>query len=187
MEQVRLTWPEEASAWARQGLLLLVAVEPGQEDMPPRALPCRVVGSVSPGCPAFPVQEAPMRPDVAEESRRVVGLLGAIGVPTNLLGCAYLRTALLYVLENPGMRRGMMRGLYPQVASAHGVTARSVERAIRHAIAQTWARGGGERCRRLMGRMGSVVGDRPTNGELITLLADHLAMMRDAGGLQSLL
>lgn len=177
MEQYQLWWPEERSEWERQGMLLLVAVEPAAgAELPERALPCRVVGTLSPGTPPFPApgkrSETP-RPDVAQ---RAAQLLSAVGVPTNLLGCVYLRTALQLLQEQPQMRRGMMRTLYPLVAQRHGVTAGSVERAIRHAICQTWARGGAERYRQLLGRMGSSVGDRPTNSEFITLMADRLAL-----------
>lgn len=184
MEQYQLWWPEERTEWSRQGMLLLVAVEPAaagsqaaQEALPERALPCRVVGSLSPGMPAFP--EMLHRTGQPDAQHRAARLLSMIGVPTNLLGCSYLRTAMVLLQEKPSMRRGMMRTLYPQVAQRHGVSAGSVERAIRHAIAQTWLRGGDERCRQLLGRMSSIVGDRPTNSEFITLLADRLAMEAD--------
>ena len=109
-------------------------------------------------------------------SYAVIGvLLSAVGVPVNLLGYAYLKSALMLVAAHPEMRRGLTRLLYPQVAQVHSVTPRSVERAIRHAIGQTWARGGGERCRQLMGRYANCIGDRPTNSEFISLLADQLA------------
>jgi len=176
----QLWWPEESSALGQQGMLLLVAVEPASgAGLPGRALPCRVLGTLSPGCPAFPgmqaspAEEPSATDDAANQAAR---LLTAIGVPANLLGCAYLRTAVALVLTHPEMRRGMMRVLYPQVAQRHAVSARSVERAIRNAIAQTWARGGDTRCRQLLGRLDSSVSDRPTNAEFISMLADHLSM-----------
>lgn len=188
MEQYQLWWPEEGSAMAQRGMLLLVAVEPAEEmqgpmglagplGLPERAAPCRVVGTLSPGCPVFPAR--PEKETLPDAEQRIARLLTALGVPANLLGCAYLRTALQLVIRHPEMRRGLMRTLYPQVAQRHAVTARSVERAIRNAIVQTWARGGEERYRRLLGRLGSSVGDRPTNSEFITLLADHLTMAQD--------
>lgn len=175
MEQYQLWWPEERSEWAQRGMLLLVAVEPDGEGLPERALPCRVLGTLSPGTPPFPAAERP-NPPRSDGAQRVAQLLAAIGVPTNLLGCGYLRTALQLLMEHPQMRRGLMRTLYPQVAKQHQVTPASVERAIRHTIIQTWARGGAERYRQLLGRMGSSVGDRPTNSEFITLLADRLVL-----------
>ena len=99
----------------------------------------------------------------------------ARGVPTNLRGYGYLRSALMLALERPETLRGLGRRLYPAVAREHGASVPAVERAIRHAIAVTWLRGGGERCRRLVGRECSCVGDHPSNGELLTLLAEWLA------------
>lgn len=178
MEQFQLCWPEEQSALAQRGMLLLVAVEP-PEDGEGRAMPCRVVGTLSPGCPPFPAKQPEAPPEPLTE--RISRLLISIGVPTNLLGYAYLRTALLLSLSHPEILRGMNRLLYPQVAQQHSVTARSVERAIRHAIGQTWARGGGAHYRQLMGRSASSVGDRPTNGEFITLLTDRLTLEQHRG------
>lgn len=173
MEQYQLCWPDEQSVLAQRGMLLLVAVEP-PEDGDGRAMPCRVVGTLSPGGIPFPVQQQARQ--AAAPAERISRLLMAIGVPANLLGYAYLRTAVLLALSHPEMLRGMNRLLYPQVAQEHGVTARSVERAIRHAIGQTWARGGGEAFRRLLGRQASCIGDRPTNSEFITLLTDRLSI-----------
>lgn len=180
MEQYRLCWPEDDVA--QGGLLLLVAVEDMGTETMERSLPCRVVGRITPGGPLFTGRAAvPRESQGAEE--RVSRLLTAIGVPVNLLGYGYLRAALEEVLQRPEMLRGMNRALYPEVARRYGVSAGSVERAIRHAIVQTWARGGGERCRRLMGRQGSTVGDRPTNGEMIAMMAEWLAREGEREGI----
>lgn len=176
MEAYRLCWPESETGWPPRGLLLLVAVEPG-ENGDGRTIPCRVVGSLTPGSP-FQMPENRQDPE-----SRVTALLNAIGVPTNLRGYAYLRSALLLALSQPELLRGLNRRLYPAVAGEHGATAASVERAIRHAVASAWARGGGERCRQLMGRECSCVGDHPSNGELLTLLADRLLLERRTDGM----
>nr|MBR4281258.1 sporulation initiation factor Spo0A C-terminal domain-containing protein [Clostridia bacterium] len=161
MERYQLCWPETMDG----GLLLLVAVE-GPMDGSQRAVPCRVVGrfdAVAPGA-------AP--PEDAQE--RITRLLRAIGVPTNLRGYGYLRTALRLAWEHPEVLRGLNRRLYPAIAREHAATPQAIERAIRHAIAVTWERGGSERCHQLLGRDFSCVGERPSNGEMITLLADYL-------------
>lgn len=169
MDAYQLCWPEGEPELLRRGMLLLVAVEP-REGGDGRTIPCRVVGSLTPGSPFRPPQAR------QDPEARVTALLSAIGVPTNLRGYGYLRSALLLALSQPEMLRGLHRRLYPAVAQEHGATAPSVERAIRHAIASAWARGGGERCRQLMGRECSCVGDHPSNGELLTLLADRLLL-----------
>lgn len=147
--------------------LLLVAVDPSAADTP-GAWPCRVVGEFSPrGDAALPP---------AEDAARISRLLSDIGVPTNLLGYAYLRTALTMLLAEPSLGRCISRSLYPRVAEQHHTASAGVERAIRHAIAQTFARGGGTRYRAALGRLASSVGDRPTNSEFLAQTAERLRL-----------
>ncbi|MBQ8202582.1 MAG: sporulation initiation factor Spo0A C-terminal domain-containing protein [Clostridia bacterium] len=149
-------------------LLLLIAVEGG--CLPAAgAVPCRVVGTLMTGAPAEPCGSE-------QPGRRIPRMLAAIGVPTNLLGYVYLCTALEQMLAHPGESRSLTRTLYPAVALRHGTTARCVERAIRHAIGQTWARGGAAEYARLLGRTGSTVGDRPTNSEFLAQVAEGVRL-----------
>lgn len=145
--------------------LLLVAVNPSAADAP-GAYPCRVVGTFSPPAPAF---------SGMDDTLRVSRLLSEIGVPQNLLGCAYLRTALTLLLAEPSLGRTITRSLYPRIAQRHDTSAQSVERAIRHAIAQTFARGG-EGYRIALGRLASSVGDRPTNAEFLAQTVERLRL-----------
>ena len=144
--------------------LLLVAVDP-RAAAAPGYYPCRVVGTFAPPS-VQPVEDVP---------QRISRLLAQIGVPGNLLGCAYLRTALSLLLEEPSLGRAITRHLYPRIALAHQTSAPSVERAIRHAIAQTFARGD-EGYRTALGRLASSVGDRPTNAEFLAQMAEHLRL-----------
>lgn len=146
--------------------LLLVAVSASAADAP-GAYPCRVVGRFA----GLPV------PDGAEaDAARVSRFLSEVGVPPNLLGCAYLRTALTLLLTDPSLGRTITRRLYPRVAETHCTTVRGVERAIRNAIAQTFARSGGAGYRAVLGRMASSVGERPTNAEFLAQAAERLRM-----------
>lgn len=150
---------------AAAGTLLLVAVEnfsPGTG-----AYPCRVVGEISPVAAAEAVP-------ADDDALRIARLLTEVGVPANLLGYTYLRTALTLILAEPGLRRSMTGMLYPRVAERHGTTARSVERAIRHAIVVTWVRTGDAGYKRALGRLASCVGDRPTNAEFLAQAAERL-------------
>ncbi len=105
-------------------------------------------------------------------ARCVTAMLTELGVPVKLLGFGYLRSAVLLLLTEQGGALRLSRGVYPAVARQFAATPASVERAIRHAITLTWARGGQEQYRRVLGRMGSVAGDRPTNGEFISQVAE---------------
>ena len=147
--------------------LLLVAVD-GRAADTPGAYPCRVVGTFSPA-------EQTFAPAPADDAHRVSRLLTEIGVPGNLLGCAYLRTALTLLLREPALGRTISRNLYPRIAQEHLTTPACVERAIRHAIAQTFARSA-EGYRAALGRLASPVGDRPTNAEFIAQAAERLRL-----------
>ena len=156
-----------AFTWTMQNTgetLLLVAVS-ADAAAHPGAYPCRVVGSFAPAA-------APSLDSAARVSR----LLSEIGVPHNLLGCAYLRTGLTLLLEEPALGRTITRSLYPRIAQRHATTAQSVERAIRHAIAQTFARSGDVGYRAALGRLASSVGERPTNTEFLAQAAERLRL-----------
>ena len=144
--------------------LLLVAVS--AEADKPGAWPCRVVGTFSPGTLPHPP---------ADDALRISRLLTEIGVPGNLLGCAYLRTALSLLLKEPALGRTLNRSLYPRVADQHATTPACVERAIRHAIAQTFSRGN-DGYRAALGRLASSVGDKPTNAEFLAQTAECLRL-----------
>ena len=144
--------------------LLLVAVSAPQDK--PGAYPCRVVGTFSPGMLPCPP---------ADDAARISRLLTEIGVPGNLLGSAYLRTALTLLLQEPRLGRTLTRALYPRVADQHATTPACVERAIRHAIAQTFARGSSG-YRAALGRLASSVGDKPTNAEFLAQTAERLRL-----------
>lgn len=159
----------EAMQWMLQNsgeTLLLVAVDASAADLP-GAYPCRVVGTFS----AWAQSHA-----APDDAARISRLLSEIGVPANLLGCAYLRTALTLLLAEPALGRAITRNLYPRIAKEHRTDARSVERAIRHAIAQTFARGGSSAYRAALGRLASSVGDRPTNSEFLAQTAERLRL-----------
>jgi len=150
--------------------LLLVAVDPSAANTP-GAWPCQVVGGFTPSSAFTPPAPAPQT-----DAQRVSRLLSEIGVPGNLTGCTYLRTALTLLLQEPSLGRAVTRRLYPRVASVHQTTASGVEKAIRHAISQTFARVGTSGYRTALGRLASSVGDRPTNAEFLAQAAERLRL-----------
>jgi two-component system response regulator (stage 0 sporulation protein A) len=170
--QVWMADPMMSRGAAGQTLLLL-AVEGTSRDslstLPPEGMLCRVVGTMMPAVPApSPLPAPENNPD----ERRITRLLSAIGIPSNLLGYAYLRSALMLVAARPELGKHLTTQLYPDIAAQYRVAPRSVERAIRHAICLAWERGSGEGYRRALGRLGSIVGDRPTNSEFLAQTAE---------------
>lgn len=103
-------------------------------------------------------------------------ILLQLHVPANLEGYRCLRTALMESCGEAACLQSLSRSLYPRVAQRHGLSEKSVERAIRHAINQAWIRGGAEMYRQLLGRQGSIVGDRPTNGEFLAQVTECLRL-----------
>lgn len=148
-----------------ENTLLLVAVD-GSAAQTPGAYPCRVVGSFTP-----PPASAP-----GESERQIGQLLARIGIPRNLLGYTYLHTGLSLLLADPSLGRTLTRSLYPQIAARHQTSASGVERAIRHAIAQTFARDGSAGYRLALGRLASPVGEKPTNAEFLAQAAERLRL-----------
>jgi len=114
------------------------------------------------------------RPGHKSGEELVRDMLVQLGVPANLLGYRCLRAALGVLCSEPRLIKSLSHGLYPRVAQQQGMSAESVERAIRHAITQTWSRGGEERYHQMLGRSGSLVGDKPTNGEFLAQVSECL-------------
>ena len=64
----------------------------------------------------------------------VIAALNDLGIPANLRGYEYLKTALCLVLGSRSILFGSMMEIYRVVAKWHGVSRSAVERCIRHAI-----------------------------------------------------
>lgn len=97
-----------------------------------------------------------------------------IGVPANLKGYQYLRTAIIMAIEDPSVIRFITKILYPNIAKKFQTTDSAVERGIGHAIEVSWSRGNVELQNELFGYTVSAEKGKPTNSELIALVADHI-------------
>ena len=71
----------------------------------------------------------------------VTDMIHQLGVPAHIKGYHYLRTAILYSIEDKTLLDSVTKLLYPTVAGAYDTTSSRVERAIRHAIEIAWDRG----------------------------------------------
>ena len=102
--------------------------------------------------------------------------LSDLGIPSHLLGYAYLQTAIDLVVRQPEAAYAVTGCGYPGVAMQYGTTAQLVERAIRHAVERGWSR-----CDEAMREMyfgGKIRSARqkPTNAEFIARIANLVRM-----------
>lgn len=95
-----------------------------------------------------------------------------LGAPDHLLGHPYVVKAVMLVIEDQMYINSITFGLYPQLAAIFDTTAARVERAIRHLIEVTWARGDWDVLNSYFGNTVSADKGKPTNGEFIARLAN---------------
>lgn len=130
--------------------------------------------------PEISVAPAPVVPIKEEEStleKVVTQLLRELGVPANIRGYKYLRTAIVISVKDIEMMSSVTKVLYPKVAKLHQTTPSRVERAIRHAIEVTWSsRGNLDAIESIFGYTVSVHKGKPTNSEFIALLVDKIRL-----------
>ena len=98
------------------------------------------------------------------------------GIPPQIKGYQYLRYAVKLAITEPEMVNSITKKLYPTVAEYFNTTPSKVERAIRHAIEVAWSRGKIENINAIFGIKIYGKGDKPTNGELIALVADKMVI-----------
>ncbi len=103
-------------------------------------------------------------------------LLHSLGIPSHIRGYQYIRESIYMMYQNPDMIGGITKCIYPEIASKFDTTASRVERAIRHAIEVSWARGDYELMEELFGHSVDYDRSKPTNSEFIATLADNLRL-----------
>lgn len=101
-------------------------------------------------------------------------LLHQLGIPSHIKGYTYIRESVFLFYKNSDVYGGITKEVYPEVAMRYSTTASRVERAIRHAIEVSWARGDYELMEEIFGNSVSFDRDKPTNAEFIATIADRL-------------
>ena len=108
--------------------------------------------------------------------KEISRLLHSLGIPSHIRGYQYIRESVYMMYENPDMIGGITKQIYPEIAMRFDTTASRVERAIRHAIEVSWARGDYELMEELFGHSVDYDRSKPTNSEFIATLADNLRL-----------
>lgn len=103
-------------------------------------------------------------------------LLHELGVPSNLLGYGYLKTAIKLVYNNKDgyYARAYVKKLYPEVARIHNTTYIRVERAIRNVIEIVWKRGNTNLLDEMFCSIISTDRGKATNAEFISTVVERL-------------
>lgn len=107
--------------------------------------------------------------DPEQEIRRILLELGS---PDHLVGHPYVIRAIQLVMSDRLYINSITFGLYPQLAVEFDTTPARVERAIRHLIEVTWARGDLDILEKYFGNTVSASRGKPTNGEFIARVAN---------------
>ena len=105
--------------------------------------------------------------------------LNMIGMPHHLKGYRYLLSAISKCLEDRTELDCIVKGLYVKVAEENGDTVTRAERAIRHAIEVSWARGNRSVIDSIFGYTVSCKKGRPTNTEFIAMVTDFISLHFD--------
>ncbi|MDR0897790.1 MAG: sporulation initiation factor Spo0A C-terminal domain-containing protein [Oscillospiraceae bacterium] len=104
----------------------------------------------------------------------ITGILHALGIPAHIVGYRYLREAVTLLIQRPQQFKRMTCALYPHLAEQFQTTPASVERAMRHAVRSAWKSEGAAMQRSVFQYFALSKQKRPTNGELISTLADGI-------------
>ncbi len=100
----------------------------------------------------------------------------SVGIPPHIKGYGFLREGVKMVVKNPSIINNITKKLYPMIGERFETTPSKVERAIRHAIEVSWAKGRIETINSLFGVNVYLGQEKPTNGEFIALIADKMLL-----------
>ena len=103
-------------------------------------------------------------------------LLHELGVPSHIKGYKYIRKGIIILYNNPSIRGGSTKELYPEIADKYKTTVSRVERAIRHAIEVSWNRGNLDFMDEVFGHSVDYDKAKPTNSEFLVTVADKLKL-----------
>lgn len=107
---------------------------------------------------------------------KISNIFISIGIPAHIKGYQFLREAVKLAVEEPEIIGSITKRLYPTIAEKFETSSSKVERGMRHAIEVAWNRGKIENINSLFGLKIYSSNEKPTNGELIALIADKMLM-----------
>ena len=114
--------------------------------------------------------------DEKQLDEKISNIFISIGIPAHIKGYQFLREAVKLAVEEPEIIGSITKKLYPTIAEKFETSSSKVERGMRHAIEVAWNRGKIENINTLFGLKIYSSNEKPTNGELIALIADKMIM-----------
>ena len=110
----------------------------------------------------------------ANTEERIASLIKRFGIPANIKGYTYLRSAVMYYMKSK-KTVSMCKELYPAIADEFNDTPSRVERAIRHAIGNAWDRTNNwDVYVEVFGEDPWYLENKPKNGEFIAGISEYL-------------
>ncbi len=116
------------------------------------------------------------RSENKELDEKISNIFISIGIPAHIKGYQFLREAVKLAVEEPEIIGSITKKLYPTIAERFETSSSKVERGMRHAIEVAWNRGKIENINNIFGLKIYNRNEKPTNGELIALIADKMIM-----------
>ena len=107
---------------------------------------------------------------------KVTDMLHNLGVPSHIRGYQYIRDGIIMMYNEKHMLKGVTKEIYPELANKYQTTSSRVERAIRHAIEVSWARGDYSLMEQYFGNSIDLDKSKPTNSEFLVTLTDRLRL-----------
>jgi two-component system response regulator (stage 0 sporulation protein A) len=107
---------------------------------------------------------------------KVTNILHALGIPSDIKGYQYIRSAIIMVYDNPSFIGKITKELYPDLSIKFNTSIEGVERAIRHAIEVSCLRGDIDLMEEIFGHSVDIDKAKPTNSEFIVTIADKLRL-----------
>lgn len=114
--------------------------------------------------------------DAHQLEERISNIFISIGIPAHIKGYHFLREAVKLAVQEPNIIGSITKKLYPTIAERFETSSSKVERGMRHAIEVAWNRGKIENINTIFGLKIYNRNEKPTNGELIALIADKMIM-----------
>ncbi len=117
-----------------------------------------------------------------EEATKV---LIELGIPANLQGYRFLRECIVQVSLNSDMLRNVTKVLYPTIGKKHNLSGGVVERSMRHATDLGFFKTGFKSLCKYFGISENFVKFKPSNSELIAVIAEHITIAANKKGIKN--